>query len=218
MFTTGNLLPGLTHMKKMTAIVAALCHDIGHPAVNNNFLIHTQHELALQYMFESPLEKYHIYQTFSILSKPFNNFIAHFSKEDVLTFRTLLSQMILATDNAEHGRYTAMLRAQNDSLQQSQSDGTDLKLEEERLALQVALHAADISNPAKSMQTYKHWISLVTKEFFEQGDKERELGLAVGFGCDRNNVIPEGKFQAGFISALVRPLFQVRTECIYVCV
>ncbi len=99
----------------MTAIVAALSHDIGHPALNNNFLIHTQHELALQYMFESPLEKYHIFQTFSILAKPVNNFIAHFPKEDLLTFRTVFSQMILATDNAEHGRYVARLRALNDT-------------------------------------------------------------------------------------------------------
>ncbi len=101
-------------MHKMTAIVAALCHDIGHLALNNNFLINTQHELALQYMFESPLEKYHIFLTFAILAKPVNNFIAHFSKEDTLTFRTVFSQMILATDNAEHGRYVARLRAQND--------------------------------------------------------------------------------------------------------
>jgi len=44
-------------------------------------------------------------------------------------------------------------------------------------------------------------------EFYVQGDKEREIGVQVSFGCDRENPIPEEKMQAGFIIGIVRPVF-----------
>lgn len=71
----------------------------------------------------------------------------------------------------------------------------------------MALHAADVSNPAKSLDMCKVWAERITQEFYQQGDKERELQLPLSFGYDRENPIPLEKMQAGFIIGIVRPLF-----------
>ena len=43
-------------------------------------------------------------------------------------------------------------------------------------------------------------------EFFSQGDCERALGLPISMNCDRETVVV-AKCQVGFISFLVKPLF-----------
>lgn len=71
----------------------------------------------------------------------------------------------------------------------------------------MALHAADVSNPAKEIDMCKTWADRIMREFYQQGDKERELQLPVSVGYDRENPIPVEKMQAGFIIGIVRPLF-----------
>ncbi len=63
------------------------------------------------------------------------------------------------------------------------------------LVLQAALHAADISGPAKPWEIHMRWTSLVMDEFYKQGDRERELGVPITFAFDRHNPVPMPKFQ-----------------------
>ena len=71
--------------------------------------------------------------------------------------------------------------------------------------LNILLHTADISNPTKPIHVYEKWVDKVMKEFWDQGDKEKELKLPVSFLCDRNTTsIP--KAQIGFIDGIVSPL------------
>jgi len=83
----------------------------------------------------------------------------------------------------------------------------DADPDDDRLVLQMALHAADVSNPTKSLRTYLAWTDRIQHEFYQQGDKERELLLPVSVGYDREQPIPLEKMQAGFIIGIVRPLF-----------
>ena len=54
-----------------------------------------------------------------------------------------------------------------------------------RLLLTMALHAADIANPAKREIIATTWAKRSMIEFFRQGDKEAELGLPVSPFMDR---------------------------------
>ena len=55
-----------THM--FSIYVAALCHDLGHPAFGNQFIADINHPLRIIYNDTSVLEQYHSTVLFSILS------------------------------------------------------------------------------------------------------------------------------------------------------
>ncbi len=75
-------------IEKFTLLVAALCHDIGHPGHNNDFLVKTESEIAMLYNNRSILENYHSFLLFRLLSsRPELNVFANFSKDDVATVR-----------------------------------------------------------------------------------------------------------------------------------
>ena len=78
----------------------------------------------------------------------------------------------------------------------------------QRLVLMLALHAADVSNPAKPWPVYNKWADRVVAEFYAQGDRERERGWDVTPAFDRTKPIPKPKFQLGFINAIVLPLYE----------
>ena len=69
-----------------------------------------------------------------------------------------------------------------------------------------ALHAADISNPAKAQHLQIKWTQRVMKEFFLQGDRENELGLPISAFMDRQKT-SIAQCQMGFINVLVKPLY-----------
>jgi hypothetical protein len=56
----------LGEIDPVALIIAAMCHDIGHTGVTNEFLIDTSHELALRYNDASPLENMHAAKLFEI--------------------------------------------------------------------------------------------------------------------------------------------------------
>lgn len=75
---------------------------------------------------------------------------------------------------------------------------------------QVALHAADVSNPAKPWLYYNAWTDRVLDEFFAQGDAEQAAGLPVSTGFDRAQVTcaaDKARGQLGFINFVVAPLY-----------
>lgn len=81
-----------------------------------------------------------------------------------------------------------------------------LKVNETRsLLLKLILHAADVSNPCKPWNICHYWAKHVLAEFFNQGDREKELGIPVQMLNDREKVnVPNS--QIGFIEFVVAPL------------
>ena len=75
--------------------------------------------------------------------------------------------------------------------------------------MNVLIHSADISNPTKPFDIYFQWAKLVMKEFYEQGDKEKELNLP--WSCDRNKVTIY-QSQLGFINFIEIPYFTLFVE------
>ena len=79
--------------------------------------------------------------------------------------------------------------------------------------LMFMLHLADISNPAKGDPMFKLWTDRCLDEFFAQGDKEREMGLAISPNCDRNTT-KRPDSQIGFINFVVKPAYEVLADVI----
>ncbi|CAG9322756.1 unnamed protein product [Blepharisma stoltei] len=197
----GNLLS----IDVFSLIVAALCHDIGHPGFNNAFLVAKDDKLALKYNDQSVLENMHSCSTFKILRSDDCNIIDRLSRADYLRFRKVVIMSILATDLQRH--YDVLNEFKT-------SVKAHTKYEDEKfriLALQATLKCADIGHGSKKLDLHKIWSGLITKEFFRQGDTERQKGMTVTPLCDRNNIVVS-RSQMGFLNFLAKPLFECYEE------
>lgn len=225
--TTGGMRSWMSDTQVLSSVLAAIVHDVGHFAVNNSFLVSTSHPLALKYNDISPLENMHIATAFELANKPGNNVFEGLSVDERREVRKTIIQMVLSTDNEFHfeilGKLSSSLGlvdksgaaaatggvaggppAPSDNPQKARLLSTP---KGQLLTLQVALHAADVSNPSKKWAYYLQWTGRLLDEFYSQGDKERELGMPVTPMLDRTKPIPLPKFQAGFINAIVLPLY-----------
>ncbi|XP_063712465.1 dual specificity calcium/calmodulin-dependent 3',5'-cyclic nucleotide phosphodiesterase 1A-like isoform X4 [Symsagittifera roscoffensis] len=198
MLQTG-LMNWLTDLEIFAVLIAACSHDVEHTGTTNNFHINTQSPLALLYNDKSVLENHHVSYLFRVMKDfPESNILGNLSRDDFMEFRQLVVDMILATDMSFH---FSQLKAMKTSISQPEPV-------EKTKALGLVLHTADISHPAKEWDVHYKWTMLVIEEFFQQGDREAELGLPYSPLCDRHTlVIPDS--QIGFINFIVAPSMEV---------
>ena len=71
--------------------------------------------------------------------------------------------------------------------------------------MEVLLHAADISNPAKTFRIYGRWVDKIMEEFYALGDLEKLHNVALTEIFKRGN--SRAKVQHGFLKYFVQPLF-----------
>jgi len=196
--------------------VAAIAHDVGHPGLNNVFLVSASHELALRYNDVSPLENMHCSVLFSIVSSsPGANIFRKLNDSQFKDARRICIETILHTDNVHHFEMVKEMQlfyhAHSDTMGQSGVEfPTAAEVEvfkqgaNRRLVLNTLLHGADISNACKPWNICQQWADRVLGEFFLQGDKERELGIPMGMLNDREKVNRPSS-QVAFIDFFVAP-------------
>jgi len=90
-------------------------------------------------------------------------------------------------------------------------DSSQSKLEQKRkqladVIIKFLLHAADISNSAKTEDLALYWGGNVISEFLAQGDKEKEMGLPISPLCDRD-ILKREESQINFIKFMIQPTF-----------
>ncbi|SAL97330.1 hypothetical protein [Absidia glauca] len=71
----------------------------------------------------------------------------------------------------------------------------------------ILLHAADISNTVRPWSISKQWSDLIVQEFFRQGDIEKQHGLPVSPGMDRE-LSTQPDISLTFGDLVVRPYFE----------
>jgi 3'5'-cyclic nucleotide phosphodiesterase len=188
-------------------LLAAIAHDVGHPGVTNQFLTETSDELAMKFNDRSPLENFHCSVFFQTAAEC--GMFASFSESDRKETRRLLIEAILHTDNAFHFQMVKdmeFLSLDIEGLEESQK--VETLRSRKFLISNVILHASDISNQAKPWHVCQRWANRVLEEFFNQGDREKQLGIPIGILNDREKCdIPLS--QIGFIEFIVAPLFAV---------
>lgn len=218
------LLPFMSAMHLLAGILAGAVHDYAHPGVNNAFEVATRSQLAIQYNDVAVLENMHTSSLFQLMREEDMNVLAAFSNEDYRKIRQLIVGLVLGTDMSKHfedfAKFKARLaqiRPQQDMSLRSIPSLGHLQPQapvalitvatDAQFFLQIAMHTADVSNPAKPLVHYRRWVTMVMEEFFGQGDQERDRGLPISTFFDRRQPnIP--KFQLGFIDFIVLPLFQ----------
>lgn len=53
------------------------------------------------------------------------------------------------------------------------------------------VHCSDLGNTTKPLDIYQKWVNRLMKEFFHQGDMERERNLDISAMCDRHTATVE---------------------------
>lgn len=91
-----------TDIDLLAMYTGAAIHDVGHPGLNNHFLISTQHSLSTLYNDKSVLENHHCATAFGLLQDDANNFARDMDPTDYKILRTKIVDMVLATDLGQH--------------------------------------------------------------------------------------------------------------------
>ncbi|KAL8782474.1 MAG: hypothetical protein Q9213_005343 [Squamulea squamosa] len=191
----------------LTLLVSAIGHDVGHPGVNNAFLVALNAPLAQLYNDKSVLESFHCAAYSQILRRYWKSVFEH------TAMRGLMISSILATDMGLHFKYMADLSNLQDKVKHEKStEGWSQQTIDEYRTLTCGLliKCADISNVARPFNIAAKWADILQLEFANQGTMENELGMATtlfGGPPELGNVTKLANSQNGFMNIFAFPLF-----------
>lgn len=152
---TGGLAKHLSAQAIAATLFSAAVHDVNHPGVNNAFLVNTQDDLAILYNDFSVLENHHLAWAWQVLRK--HNIFSGLSNEQYLEMRSLIIELVLATDFGKHFDYLGRFKNVTSGVEVDFKDPGTIKI-----FLQTALKCADISHPAKPLKYHTQWTKRVT--------------------------------------------------------
>jgi hypothetical protein len=143
----------------LTLLVSAIGHDVGHPGVNNAFLVALNAPLAQLYNDRSVLESFHCAAYSQILRRYWPQAFSD------ATMRKLMINSILATDMGLHFKYMTDLGNLQSKLAHDDDviDGWNDKTREEQkdLVCGILIKCADISNVVSWILMLMSWLSLI---------------------------------------------------------
>jgi len=208
----------MSSLDMLSSIMAALAHDVGHDGVTNEFHINVWSSFAQRYNNVAPLENHHAALSIQLLSEDENNWLKSFEIADRFYIRSLFLRLILSTQSQQHQVHLENVKDVVERLALEKNEKLlmfdESNWNNERIfVLEAGLHFADLSNPAKPLLIAMDWAERIVKEFFAQGDRERELGIPVSPMCDRVKSDMEIG-QSGFIKFVVLPSYQLWVKLI----
>ncbi|KAK8089994.1 hypothetical protein PG997_004955 [Apiospora hydei] len=196
----------LKPFEALTLLISAIGHDVGHPGVNNGFLVVLNAPLAQLYNDRSVLESFHCAAYSQILRRYWP--MAFESTK----MRSLMISSILATDMGLHFDYMAKLGNLQERFEETHStDGWNGRTVETETALLCALiiKCADISNVARKYDTALKWMYILCDEFSRQASMENQIGIASSLISEpKKDFLSLAKAQLGFMNMFAIPLFQ----------
>jgi hypothetical protein len=190
----------------LTLLITAIGHDVGHPGVNNGFLVTLNAPLAQLYNDRSVLESFHCAAYSQILRRYWSSTFEH------TKMRNLMISSILATDMGLHFDYMKRLGDLQEKLQENNStDGWNGRQTEEQRALACSLliKCADISNVARRHDAAVRWMHILSEEFSRQASMENELQIQSSLMAPpKQDITSLAKAQLSFMNLFAIPLFQ----------
>lgn len=191
----------MTHLETLCSILAAVCHDLDHPGVNQSFLVATNNPLASLYNNNSVLENHHWRFALCIFKE--SQLFDHFENDVFDEMKLQLKHLILATDIARQNEYLKRFKDLTSSREFSMQN-----IDDRALVLQMALKCADLGNPCRPWLISRVWSNLICDEFYKMGRIERQLGIPLTPICQREKTSIAG-IQTDFFRFIVLPLLEL---------
>ncbi|XP_037903168.1 dual 3',5'-cyclic-AMP and -GMP phosphodiesterase 11-like isoform X2 [Hermetia illucens] len=188
----------------LALIIGCLCHDLDHRGTNNSFQIKASSPLAQLYS-TSTMEHHHFDQCLMILNSPGNQILSNLSSEDYSRVIRVLEDAILSTDLAIYFRKRGPFLTAVEEKPMNYWFG-----EEPRALLRaMSMTVCDLSAITKPWEIEKRVADLVSSEFFEQGDMEKqELNITPIDIMNREKEDQLPMMQVGFIDSICLPIYE----------
>ncbi|XP_015706844.1 cAMP-specific 3',5'-cyclic phosphodiesterase 4D, partial [Coturnix japonica] len=122
----------------------------------------------------SPLEQHHVTVGFRLLRGAGCDIFQNLSRKQRQRLQRIVTDVVLATDMAQHSALLADLQA---ALQDKQLTGSGTLRLHRNGVLRAVVHCADLSNPTRSLRVSRRWSGLIMEETRRQRDKERMRGV-----------------------------------------
>ncbi|XP_033150871.1 dual 3',5'-cyclic-AMP and -GMP phosphodiesterase 11 isoform X1 [Drosophila busckii] len=187
----------------LALIIGCLCHDLDHRGTNNSFQIKASSPLAQLYS-TSTMEHHHFDQCLMILNSPGNQILANLSSDDYCRVIRVLEDAILSTDLAVY------FKKRGPFLESVQQPASHWVNEEPRALLRaMSMTVCDLSAITKPWEIEKRVADLVSSEFFEQGDMEKqELNITPIDIMNREKEDELPMMQVNFIDSICLPIYE----------
>ncbi|XP_055925456.1 high affinity cAMP-specific and IBMX-insensitive 3',5'-cyclic phosphodiesterase 8B-like isoform X6 [Argiope bruennichi] len=203
---------------EIVSLVAAVIHDVDHPGRNSAFLCNTGSELAILYNDLSVLESHHSALAFRLtIGNETANIFHNVNKDSYKEMRRSIIDMVLATEMTKHFEhlskfvnvFTKSVEAEEDeSLEPASPDLSAMSTPENIvLVKRILIKCADVSNPARPLNSCKEWASRIAEEYMSQTDEEKSKGLPIVMPAFDRTKCSIPKSQMGFTDYFVNDMF-----------
>ncbi|XP_044740650.1 dual 3',5'-cyclic-AMP and -GMP phosphodiesterase 11-like isoform X2 [Chrysoperla carnea] len=196
-------------MECLALMIACLCHDLDHRGTNNSFQIKASSPLAQLYS-TSTMEHHHFDQCLMILNSPGNQILSNVSPDEYSRVVKVLEDAILSTDLAVYFRKRGSFFRIVQNVVEDGHDPAIWASEENRELLRAMLMTVcDLAAITKPWDIEYRVAELVSSEFFEQGDIERqELNITPIDLMNREKEDQLPLMQVGFIDSICLPIYE----------
>ncbi|KAL1954968.1 hypothetical protein VTO42DRAFT_375 [Malbranchea cinnamomea] len=189
-------------------LITAIGHDVGHPGVNNFFLVKLNAPLAQLYNDKSVLEAFHCAAFSQILRRHWPS-----AFQDT-GMRALMISSILATDMGVHNQFMEGMAKIREEYYSSRGRGQKWEPQDpdacRTLLCALLIKCADIGNVARHWSVAEKWADILQLEFANQGEMERQIGMETAlFGGppDLEDLVKKAHGQMAFMKIFALPLF-----------
>ncbi|XP_067142377.1 cAMP and cAMP-inhibited cGMP 3',5'-cyclic phosphodiesterase 10A-like [Centruroides vittatus] len=200
----------IIEMKAM--IIACICHDIDHRGFNNSYHSVTKSPFAILYT-KSILERHHFDTTIFILQEDQNNVLCDLSTLDYKFVLSSIESLILSTDFASfhHNKrnLTNIIKSKDFKIPDIWSN-----LDNRTCLKKIMMAGCDLSGVCKPWTTVVAIVKQIYAEFYNQGDKEKEIGIHPNSMMDRDSQdrIPEDQIK--FLKYICIPIYEKLAICL----
>lgn len=190
-------------------MIACLAHDLDHGGVTNSFLL-TTHDVMAE-LYDNSIWESHHYEVLLIILAEIRIF-AGTTTEEFGEICKVMKHAILSTDLANYFKAKAEIQPLiTNSIFAWEID------EHRSLGISVMMTMCDLSGQCKAFPVVKRLVENLYIEFYEQGDREKALGLVSLSMHDRDKVCLQQEDQITFLDVLVLPLAEtiktILTDC-----
>ncbi|XP_061108407.1 cGMP-specific 3',5'-cyclic phosphodiesterase isoform X2 [Conger conger] len=203
---SGRIQSKMNDLEILALMIATLSHDLDHRGVNNSYIQRSDHPLAQLYC-HSIMEHHHFDQCLMILNSPGNQILSGLSLEEYKSTLKMIEKAILATDLALYMKK----RGEFFDLTKNSQFVWDDDYHRDLLR-SMLMTACDVSAITKPWPVQRRIAELVATEFFEQGDKERELNIEPIDLMNREKSDKIPSMQVSFIDAICTELYETLTN------